>query len=81
MSDKINIKKWVTQQALADELGVGVNTVNNWISRGKIKWMFLPGSSLILVKKDTISVNPKHHKSRKYTLPNTNMPEPASPID
>lgn len=60
----IDTSIWVTQQALADQLDVGVNTVNNWVLRGKIESKKLPGSSLVLVNKKTISINTNHHKCK-----------------
>lgn len=48
-----NSKNWVTQQALANELGVKVQCVNNWIARNKIKAKKIEGSRLVLVDKRT----------------------------
>lgn len=61
----VNTQIWVTQQALADTLGVKVQNVHNWVRRGKIDWQKLPGSKIVLVNKDTISIDNQHHKRRK----------------
>jgi len=53
MSNNIDTTKWITQQALANELGVTVQCVHNWIKRDKIESMKIPGSRLVLVNKDT----------------------------
>jgi hypothetical protein len=55
---------WVTQQALADERNIPVQNVHNWVRRGKIDFKKLPGSRIRLVNKNTITVDPEHHKSR-----------------
>lgn len=61
-NDSLDVTIWVTQLALADELGVSVQNVHNWVRRGKIEWKKLPGSRIRLVNKHTISVDPQHHK-------------------
>lgn len=63
MSEKIDTAIWVTQQALADELGIPVQNVHNWVQRNKIQWQLLPGSSTKLINKFTITVDPS--KGRK----------------
>lgn len=57
---KIDFNIWVSQQALADQLGVKVQNVHNWVQRGKIETMeheYLPGIKIILVNKESISVD------------------------
>lgn len=53
MKNSIDTNKWVTQQALANELGVTVQCIHNWIARDKIEFMKIPGSRLVLVNKYT----------------------------
>jgi hypothetical protein len=60
----VDLSIWVTQKALADELNRTVHVVHNWVQRGKIEWGFLPGSTLKLVNKNTVSVNFDHHKNK-----------------
>jgi hypothetical protein len=60
----VDLSIWVTQKALADELNRTVHVVHNWVQRGKIEWGFLPGSTLKLVNKNTVSVNFSHHKNK-----------------
>lgn len=60
MTKKIDFNTWVTQQTLADELGVAVQNVHNWVQRGKIDTIeheYLPGMKIILVNKNTIRVD------------------------
>lgn len=52
-STTIDTAKWITQQALANELGVTVQCVHNWIKRKRIDSMIIPGSRLVLVNRDT----------------------------
>jgi predicted site-specific integrase-resolvase len=52
-TNNIDTTVWVTQQALAAELGVTVQCIHNWIGRGKIKDKRIPGSRLVLVDKRT----------------------------
>lgn len=54
--DNIDTSIWVTQQALADLLGVSIQRVHNWVQRGKIATQKLPNSSITLVNKDTLAV-------------------------
>jgi hypothetical protein len=54
---------WVTQKTLADEIGASIQAVHNWVNRNRIKWMYLPGSTKILVDKTTISVR-KYNKQK-----------------
>ena len=64
---KIDFTVWVTQQVLADELKVNVQNVHNWTKRGKIQsqwYEFLPNQKILLVNKETISVNNQHYKRR-----------------
>jgi predicted site-specific integrase-resolvase len=63
-TNTIDTTIWVTQQALADKLGVAVQNVHNWVQRGKIEWQYLPGSTTILVNKNTIKVSDLHHKRK-----------------
>lgn len=58
----LDLSIWVTQQALADNLGVRVQNVHNWVRRNKIEWQFLPGSTTKVVNKNTIKVNDLHYK-------------------
>jgi DNA-binding transcriptional regulator YiaG len=55
----IDTTKWITQAALAAELGVTVQCVHNWIKRKRIDKMSIPGSRLVLVDKTTAPA-PKH---------------------
>lgn len=64
MTTNIDTTIWVTQQALASELGVKVQCVNNWIRRNKITSLKIEGSRLILVNKTTA---PKPYE-RKSTV-------------
>lgn len=57
MNKGLDTTIWVTQQALADEKGIPVQNVHNWVRRKKIDWMLLPGSTTKLVNKTTISVD------------------------
>ncbi len=61
----INTDKWITQLAFAKEQGVAVQNVHNWVKRGNLKWQRLPGSKIILVDKDSLSINNQHHKRTK----------------
>ena len=61
----IDTSIWITQKALADQLGIAVQNVHNWVRRDKITYQKLPGSKIILVNKETISVDNQHHKRRK----------------
>lgn len=56
MSGRIDTDIWVTQQALAAELGVTVQCVWNWIKREKIEVKTIPGSRLRLVNKNTAPI-------------------------
>lgn len=49
--------KWVSQQILATELGIKIQTVNHWIKRGNISWKILEGTNFKLVDKTSITVN------------------------
>jgi len=60
----VNTLLWITQKALADEMGIPVQNVHNWVRRGKIQYQKLPGSKIILVNKDTVSIDTQHHKRR-----------------
>lgn len=59
-----DLSVWITQKALADELGRSIYVVHNWVQRGKIDWGYLPGSTMKLVNKNTITVNFDHHKNK-----------------
>lgn len=52
--NSIDINVWVTQQSLANELGVKVQTVHNWIKRKRIASKKIEGSRLVLVDKTSI---------------------------
>lgn len=52
---------WITQQALANELGVTVQCVHNWIQRKRIVSMKIHGSRLVLVDRTTAPI-PKAKK-------------------
>jgi hypothetical protein len=60
----VDLTIWITQQALADELNKTIHTVHNWVQRGKIEWGYLPGSSIKLVNKNTVSINFNHYKNK-----------------
>ncbi len=53
---EIDSNVWVTQLALANELSVSIQRVHNWVRRGKIEYMFLPGSRIKLVNKNSITL-------------------------
>lgn len=53
MEKNINLNEWITQQALASELGVTVQCVHNWIKRNRIESMKIKGSRLVLVNRKT----------------------------
>jgi DNA-binding XRE family transcriptional regulator len=57
----IDTSKWITQQSLANELGVTVQCIHNWIKRKRIESMKIPGSRLVLVNKESAPV-PKTQK-------------------
>lgn len=58
-TQRIDFTRWITQQALANELGVTVQCVNNWIRRKKINSIKIEGSRLVLVDRTTApTVNP-----------------------
>lgn len=59
--NQIDTSVWITQQSLANELGVTVQCVHNWIKRKKIESMVIAGSRLILVNRDTAPA-PKQKK-------------------
>ena len=59
----LDMNVWVTQQALADELGIPVQNVHNWVQRNKINFVLLPGSTTKLVDKTSIRVD--NTKGRK----------------
>lgn len=56
---KIDFSIWVSQQKLATELNVSVQTINNWIKRGKIESIVFEPLNKVLVNKKTIRVK-KH---------------------
>jgi len=62
MGEHLDTTIWVTQQALADELDIPVQNVHNWVQRNKIQWRLLPGSTIKLVNRTTITVD--HTKGR-----------------
>ncbi len=58
---------WITQQELANQLGIRVQNVNNWIRRNKIafkEYEFLPGQKIILVDPNSITVNSLRNKGQ-----------------
>lgn len=60
MSKEIDFNIWVTQQSLANDLGIAVQNVHNWIHRDKIDVLeheFIPGVKVFLVNKDSIRVD------------------------
>jgi excisionase family DNA binding protein len=60
MAKKINTSIWLTQKELAKRLNVKIQTVHNWVQRGKIdtlEYEFIPGQKIVLVNKNTISVD------------------------
>lgn len=59
MSKIINFTGWVTQQQLANDLGITVQAVHNWIKRGKIASKHIKELNITLVDKMSIS-------ARKY---------------
>lgn len=59
MSKPINLTGWITQQQLANELGVKVQAVNNWIRRGKINSKHIPELGITLV--DKMSITARHY--------------------
>ncbi len=59
--NNIDINTWVTQQSLANELGVTVQCIHNWIERKRITAKKINGSRLILVDRTSI-VPPKINK-------------------
>lgn len=71
MTKKLDLTVWITQQALADTLSekmgrkVAVQNIHNWVQRGKIEWQYLPGSTIKLVNKNTITVSDSHYKRMK----------------
>jgi len=60
----LNLNIWVTQQALADELDISVQTVHNWVQRNKIEWQLLPGSTTKVINKFSLQINENHHKRK-----------------
>lgn len=60
----VDLSVWVTQKALADELNKTIHVIHNWVQRDKIQWGYLPGSSIKLVNKHTVSINFDHHKNK-----------------
>lgn len=64
MKNKIDLSVWVTQKGLADELGVKIQNVHNWVQRKKIQTMVLPGNTT-LVNKTTLQINENHYKRAK----------------
>jgi predicted site-specific integrase-resolvase len=61
---QLDLNTWITQQALADQLGVRVQNVHNWVRRGKIDFQKLPGSKIILVNKNSVVLDDMHYKRR-----------------
>lgn len=63
-NNKLDLTRWITQQAYADELNVNVQNIHNWVRRGKIDWQFLPGSRIKLVDKTSLNINENHYKRK-----------------
>lgn len=59
----LDLSKWVTQQALADLEKVTIQAVQNWIRRGQIETLTLPGNTT-LVNKDTLNIDTKKGRPR-----------------
>ncbi len=55
-SIKIDSEIWITQQSLADELGVTIQRVHNWVQRKKIDAKLIPELKITLVNRNSISV-------------------------
>lgn len=65
---QIDTDIWMTQQGLADELKIGISTVHNWVWRKKIETLQYPNSTLILVNKNSLKLNDKHHKRKPIVI-------------
>ncbi|HRH55005.1 MAG TPA: hypothetical protein PLN38_16865 [Chitinophagales bacterium] len=53
----IDFTQWVTQQALANDLGVSIQRVHNWTRRGKIEKKAFPElNGQVLVNKTTLNI-------------------------
>ncbi len=61
----IDTSIWVTQQSLANDLGVTVQCVHNWIKRSKINFKRIEGSRLVLVDKTSINTIDKRTVKNK----------------
>ena len=67
MKETIDFSIWVTQQEFANELGLPIQNVHNWVQRDKIDHMkheFIPGVTVVLVNKTTLRVSDLHHKRK-----------------
>ena len=53
-TNHVDLNSWVTQQSLANELGVTVQCVHNWIERKRIQSKRIAGSRLVLVDKTSL---------------------------
>ncbi len=49
--NSIDTEVWITQLALANELRVSIQVVHNWVRRGKLETVKLPGSRIRLVNR------------------------------
>jgi predicted site-specific integrase-resolvase len=59
----LDLTKWVTQHELAKREGVSIQAVQNWIRRGQIDTITLPGNTT-LVNKDTLTIDTKKGRPR-----------------
>lgn len=55
----VKIKRWVSQSDLAKELSsenqvVSIQTVHNWVQRGKVKWKFAEGTKVKLIDRKSL---------------------------
>lgn len=63
-NETLDLSIWITQRALADELGIAIQNVHNWVQRGKIKVKKLPGNTT-LVDRTSLIINDNHYKRTK----------------
>lgn len=67
-TNNIDTSIWITQQALASELGVTVQCIHNWIARKKIEAKKIAGSRLILVNRLTAPAINTRKSTSKSTV-------------
>ncbi len=53
---RIDNSKWITQQALADDLGISIQRVHNWIKRGNVEAKVIPELRITLVNRNSVTV-------------------------